>query len=172
MPETVLIMLNGYPQSGKDTFVNLCRKVARGDVRVGHISTVDKVKAAMYSLGWDGQKTNEARDAMAQLKQISNSLFDGPFNYVKSCMAEIRREWESHYTTLLFVDCREPEELKRFTDELGAKTMLIDVDRPEGLPNNPADNDVEKFKYDFIIDNHGTLGDLELKAFQFVNLYR
>jgi hypothetical protein len=70
---------------------------------------------------------------------------------------------------LCFIHCREPWEIQKFVDRLGAKTLLIR--RPEvenKSQSNHADAEVFNYQYDYTIDNDGTLWDLEKKAANFV----
>jgi hypothetical protein len=157
-----LIIINGYPESGKDTFVNFCREFTD----VNHVSSVYPAKQALRVLGWDGkEKTPEVRDALSTLKDLSTSLFDGPMQYIKSKIKEYKDYPDN---LLMFVDAREPAELKKYRNNLGATIIFIDRE-PKGLPKNHADNNVKNFQYDFIIDNHGTLEQLKQRASEFVN---
>ena len=70
---------------------------------------------------------------------------------------------------IFFIHTREPKELQRFKDEFGAKTLLIR--RPSVVNNeqsNHADKEVLNFNYDYVIDNDGTLEDLQEKADSFI----
>lgn len=169
-----LVILNGYPQSGKDTFANLCDDITMDhddfveeEINVYHKSTVDNVKKALKTLGWDGvEKTPEMRNAMSDLKDLSTKLFDGPFKYVQRQFHSIKGYNEN---SILFVDCREPKEIERFVKEIpGTKTLLIDVDRPDNLPGNHADDNVTNYQYEFVISNRGTIEDLREKAIEFL----
>ena len=70
---------------------------------------------------------------------------------------------------IAFVHSREPEELQRFKDELGAKTLLIRRKAVENAEqSNHADANVFNFEYDYTIENNGDLDELELKANEFI----
>ena len=70
---------------------------------------------------------------------------------------------------LVFVHCREPEEIAKFVREMNAITLLI---RREAIENNEqsnhADAEVFNYDYDYIIENNGTLEDLEESAITFL----
>lgn len=160
-----LIILNGFPGSGKDTFVQFCAQFPLPSWSVYHLSTVTIVKKALHCLGWDGEsKTSEIRDLLSKLKAESTRLFDGPFKYIK---AEIERI-KTTGNRIIFVDCREPDQIDRFKKEFGDRyevfTMLIDRGVPENLPQNNSDLQVLEYQYDIIIHNTGTLDDLKRKA--------
>ncbi len=76
-----LVVINGYPQSGKDTFIKFCSEFTE----VENISTVDPAKKALMILGWDGIKTPEIRKALSDLKDLSTEFFDGLMKYIKKC---------------------------------------------------------------------------------------
>ena len=74
-------------------------------------------------------------------------------------------------TAYLFVDSREPEEIQRFCDELGAISVL--VRRPEVENNqtsNHADANVFNYKYDFTIMNDGDIEKLYSTADEFIKI--
>ena len=69
----------------------------------------------------------------------------------------------------IFIDCREPEEIKKLCTALDAKSLLI---RRAGAENsetsNHADAQVLNYDYDIVIENDGNLLDFTNKAFDFV----
>jgi len=134
---------------------------------VHHLSTVDRVKGALEMLGWKGSKTNEIRDLLSNLKDKSVQLFDGPYRYIVETIQEIDAYKFSPHN-IVFVDSREPEEIARFAKDLDAITILMCREPQGDLPSNHADNNVEQYDYDFIIDNTGTLEDLSILAHDFM----
>lgn len=159
------VIINGYPTSGKDTFVDLCGKYAT----CRHCSSVDPAKEALETLGWNGShKTPEIRAAISHLKDLSSRLFDGPVQYVLK-----EKQFFENYTEVefLFVDAREPAELKRYKEEYGAITLFIDRKVTEPISNH-ADANVENFQYDYIVNNNGTLDELLQEAKKFVAFYK
>ena len=156
-----VVVINGHPESGKDTFVRFCGKYTT----TANFSSVDPAKRALTILGWNGEKTPKMRKALSDLKDLSTELFDGPVNYIKCCVGEVQAACNP--PEIIFVHAREPEELRRYKDELGAIIMLID--RPTSSPIlNHADEGVYAFNYDVAIVNDGTLEDLEWAAQNFV----
>lgn len=154
-----IVIINGYPESGKDTFINYCSQYAK----VKNISTVDRVKEALKILGWDGKsKTPEVRKALSDMKDISTKLFNGPFNYV-TLEAKV-----AHNTEIVFIHCREPEEIDKLKNALGAATLLIDRVKSDRQITNHADQKVYNYSYDYIVDNNDTLDMLKLHAKLFV----
>ena len=156
----MIIIINGTGGSGKDTFVSYCADC----VKVFNISAVDVVKEAARVLGWEGEKSETARKMLADMKQISINYNDGPTKYIMS-KAE---EFHNSENNLMFVHIREPEEIQKAKELLGAKTLLVKNPNVELIKSNDADGRVEEYEYDYTIYNDGTLEDLYDKAFEFV----
>lgn len=161
-----VIVINGYPGSGKDLFTEYCKLHAPANCTVFHISTVDPTKEALTLLGWNGEKTNEMRDLLSSLKVASTNLFDGPYRYVCKTVQELKVY--AGRKCVVFVDSREPEEIQRFVDTMGASTLYISRTPKGQLPSNYADNAVENYKYDRYIENEGTMAELSEKAMEFL----
>lgn len=161
-----VIIINGYPGSGKDTFVEFCNS----QVPTAQFHTSTPAKQALARLGWDEKvKTPEVRKALADLKQMSTTLFDGPYRYISRQLTDIKYFWAPKDWTV-FIHSREPEEIERFARIFNAHTLFIDREPTEELSND-ADKNVSNYKYDLVIKNDGTLQELQQKAYDFVKQY-
>lgn len=165
-----IYILNGKAGSGKTTFFELIEEKCRN--YVFNYSTVTLVKEVAKKCGWNGSKTSENRKFLSDLKDLLIEWDDVPY---KDCLKEIRRiEFlaESydieHDNWAIFIDCREPQEIQKFVDRLGAKTIFVDRKIEDYNASNHADEEVENFKYDIIINNNGTLEDLAEAAINFI----
>ena len=73
----------------------------------------------------------------------------------------------------VFIDCREPKEIQRLVDELGAHTIIIRRRSSEEIARtlqyNSSDLDYLGYNYDLSIDNDGTLDDFEESIIEFIN---
>lgn len=159
--DKVVIVINGQGGSGKDS---VCRIVAKR-FKVLNISTVDPIKDIAKYAGWGGEKTDVARKMLADLKQVFIAYNDLPLNYV----IKMQREFLNGDSEIMFVHCREPEEIKKIVDNslLKVKTLLIRrhddafVHKNKAFGNS-ADDDVENYEYDFVYDgNNDSIGELE-----------
>ena len=165
-----IIVINGMPRAGKDAFVSLCQKHL---LWCGNFSTVDFVKEIAAKCGWDGTKTPHNRKFLSDLKDLLTEWNDVPFHKIELEIMCYEKQAEAYDFSsddvLCFVHCREPWEIQKFVDILGAKTLLIR--RPEIEENqqsNHADAEVFNYEYDYTIDNCGSLAQLELLAVSFL----
>ena len=64
MNKTILVLINGHAGVGKDTFVGFCKDYAEKEksCRVYNIHRSDAPKMALKSLGWSGEKDEDARN--------------------------------------------------------------------------------------------------------------
>ena len=165
-----IYILNGKAGSGKTTFFKLIKEKCRNYVY--NYSTVDLVKKVAYGCGWNGSKTPENRKFLSDLKDLLTEWNDVPY---KDCLKEIKRITSladiydmEHDDWAIFIDCREPKEIQKFVDRLGAKTIFIDRKIEDYNASNHADANVENFEYDIVINNNGTLEDLAAVAMNFI----
>ena len=165
-----IYILNGKAGSGKTTFFKLIEEKCRNYVY--NYSTVDLVKKVAYGCGWNGSKTPENRKFLSDLKDLLTEWDDVPY---KDCLKEIKRITSladiydmEHDDWAIFIDCREPKEIQKFVDRLGAKTIFIDRKIEDYNASNHADANVENFEYDIVINNNGTLEDLAAVAMNFI----
>ena len=157
-------------RAGKDTFVEFCQKHVTW---CKNISTVDFVKQAANFCGWDGTKTPKNRAFLSVLKDLLTEWDDVPFKKVKNEAENFNREALAYdFNTdevLVFIHCREPQEIARFVQEMNAITLLVQREAIENNEqSNHADAEVFNYNYDYIIENNGTLEDLEQSAITFL----
>ena len=164
-----VVILNGRPRCGKDTFAEMCQHLMPYQT-VQIISTVDFVKDLAYKAGWDGNKDLKSREFLSDLKDVLTKWNDVPY---KKCEKKIKwhenllKEFDKDGIT--FVMCREPEEIQKFEDRLDAVSVLVrrpSVETEE--TSNHADERVFDHKYQYTIENSGTLDDLEESAKTFL----
>lgn len=165
-----IVVINGAPTAGKDTFVSLCQKHL---LWCGNFSTVDFVKEIAAMAGWDGTKTPKNRDFLSNLKDLLTEWDDVPFKKIEQAIKAFNNEALSYdFSTddvLCFVHCREPWEIKKFAERLGAKTLIIRrPDVEDSIQTNHADADVFYYVYDYTIYNDSTKEALEQKAIEFL----
>lgn len=149
-------VINGSGGTGKDTICEIAAKI----YKVRNISSITPIVDIARFAGWDGNKTPESRRMLARLKEVFTEYNDLSFNY---CVNQAKEFFMSD-EQILFVHIREPEEIARFKNKIGdaCETILV---RRQSVTNgkkygNHADDDVEKFEYDHIIENNAGLNEL------------
>lgn len=168
-----IIVINGMPGCGKTTFEEYCLKELAPYADM--LSTVTFVKEIAEKCGWNGEKTPKNRKFLSDLKDLLSEWNDVPFKKIEQRATQFSNELAmfglNDKTAYLFVDSREPEEIQRFCDELGAISVL--VRRPEVENNqasNHADANVFNYKYDFTIMNDGDIEKLYSTADEFIKI--
>ena len=163
-----IVIINGSAGVGKDTFVEMVYNL-RGEEGVKSISTVDIPKqiARDYFFWNPTKKTDKDRELLSNLKDLMTWYDD---LILKDIISYINLNRSSGLIDILFVHCREPEEIdklvKAITDiNLNVYTLLIQAeDRIKHVPNNHADQNVEDYAYNYYVDNNGSLDDLREAA--------
>lgn len=159
-----LIIINGYPRSGKDTFIDYCsNELLVSNSFVKH-STIDTIKEVAKSLGWNGEKTPEMRMFLSELKDLYTKYMDGPLNEIKE------KTYEFEY---VFTCMREPTEIEKTVawckeNEVNCCTVLVRGSNEEIDHQSHSDAMVLKYDYDTIMLNYGSLNDLEEMAQHFM----
>ena len=164
MNKTVIV-INGQGGSGKDSICNVMAKY----YKVKNISTVDPIKAIAKFAGWNGEKGDKARKMLADLKQVFIEYCDLPLNFV----LQEAEKFKTDENDVMFVHCRESDEIQKIIDNSPLKTITLLVRRNDKFYQhkvfgNSADDDVENFNYDFIYNgNNETMQDLERTFMEF-----
>jgi hypothetical protein len=159
-----IIIINGSASVGKDEFVKVFKKNYK--YKCINWSTIDEVKKiSKKNFGWNGEKTDEARKFLSEIKRVWTEFNNGPFNDMIQKINKNNIE-----NTIHFVHCREPHEIQKFVDFYGDSciTLLIKKDYCD-IPDNPSDRNVEDFKYQHTISNNGSKKELEQKCLLFMN---
>lgn len=109
---------------------------------------------------------------MSDLKDLLTNWGDVPY---KKTLQEIDMFkfdldcWNVSDKGVVFIMCREPKEIERFERELNAKSLLIRRASVEfEQQSNHADSEVLNHKYDYIIENNGTVDELKEKVKEFL----
>ena len=164
-----IFIINGSGGVGKDTFVELVSTELNDTLKRFHtvinFSSIDKIKEIAKAIGWNGEKFEKDRKFLSDLKALASEYCDMPFNSMKNKVNEFLKDEES---ICLFLHIREPEEIEKAVKEFGAKTILIVRNSVKHITSNIADNNVFNYNYDFVVDNNGTIENLNEKVKVFV----
>ena len=153
-----IYILNGAGTSGKGTFVEFVGKY----IPTYKYSIVDLPKEAAKVLGWDGGKTEKDRRFLSDIMDLSTDYNDSPFRDVLSVVTDFKNNLIED--EVLFIDMRDPRDIDRAVKTFGAKTILIDNPNVEKIESNHADANVKDYEYDYIIENDGSLEQLDKAA--------
>jgi len=161
-----VLIINGHPKSGKTEFEKLIAKNINSVI----YSSITPVKEyAIKYFGWDGDEKNKTEEWRRFFYHLKKMLVE-EFDYIYIKVAEkVRELYNNPYCEILMVDSREVEEIERFKNCFQAVTLFINNDKAEQITSNDADANVENYKYDYYIDNNGTLEELEEKALEFIS---
>ena len=182
---TKVVIINGKPQSGKDTFCKYAQGYCDDDESANTliISSVDPLKEMLTQLGWDGTKTDKIRDMLMDMKQLWVQNQDGPTMFLFNNILEFHKACTGE-DNIVFVHIREPEEIKKLVNALtGYESMGIDVisllvirKGGEDTPNQPAETRrsddealINSYEYDVTINNDEDLIKLQELAAEFVD---
>lgn len=182
---TKVVIINGKPQSGKDTFCKYAQGYCDDDESANTliISSVDPLKEMLTQLGWDGTKTDKIRDMLMNMKQLWIQNQDGPTMFLFNNILEFHKACTGE-DNIVFVHIREPEEIKKLVNALtGFESMGIDVisllvirKGGEDTPNQPAETRrsddealINSYEYDVTINNDEDLIKLQELAAEFVD---
>ena len=165
-----IIVINGAPCSGKDTFIQLCQKVHSS---IHNFSTIDYVKEVASKLGWDGKKDERGRKFLSDLKDAMTDYDDIPFKKIIAkidmTLSSYRRFGQSTDDIIFFIHCREPKEIEKFVKQFNAKTLLVRRPVIENIQHdNHADNNIMDYDYDFTYINEYDLERMEEDAVAFI----
>ena len=159
-----IYITSGVGRSGKDTFCEFISKY----IPTYKYSIVDLPKEAAKVLGWDGGKTEKDRKFLSDVMDLSTDYNDAPFKDVLSLVTDFKNSKDFDEYDVLIIDMRDPKDIARAVETFGAETILIRNPKVRKIESNHADRDVENYKYDYIIENNGTLEQLERAAKLFV----
>ena len=182
---TKVVIINGKPQSGKDTFCKYAQGYCDDDESANTliISSVDPLKEMLTQLGWDGTKTDKIRYMLMDMKQLWVQNQDGPTMFLFNNILEFHKACTGE-DNIVFVHIREPEEIKKLVNALtGFESMGIDVisllvirKGGEDTPNQPAETRrsddealINSYEYDVTINNDEDLIKLQELAAEFVD---
>lgn len=148
----VVLVINGYPRSGKDTFCDILGY----KYSIYRHSTVATMKGIMQQLGWDGEKTGDMRQALSDLKDWYTRYFDGSFKEIQD---SIESYGDFDFVTVM---SREPEEIGRIARWCSSNDypcFTIFVDRSQAITDlkHHSDADVGNYTYDYYVDNNSTV---------------
>jgi hypothetical protein len=169
-----IIVVNGVAQSGKDKFVSFFKSVSNGELRVKNYSSIDRVKQiAEICFGWNGKKDDKSRRLLSEMKKVWTDYNDGPFNTInKKIKIDIeysKNKGKDTSKNIYFLHVREPNEISKIEKFYGSDCVTLLVKKSvDFVPDNDSDKNVEKYDYDYIVDNNKSEKELKNRADEFL----
>lgn len=183
--KTRVIVLNGAPQSGKDSFALLAQGYCNDNecANVLNLSSVDPIKDVLEKFGWDGEKTDNVRDIITNMKRLWIDAQNGPTTFMLYNILE----WHKQYVgedNIVFCHIREPEEIDKLKkiisgmESIGIEFMSVFIIRGGNVVDGcnadsirDSDNPklISQYCYDRIIYNDGDLASYDEKVCEFIN---
>ena len=174
-PVTTVVVVNGEPRAGKDTFINNAATFLRAArVPVDSYSSIDPVRDLLHGAGFDLRAKTEADRKL--LAVIGDAVQEHSEWRTGKCLEHV--EWfhlSNHRSPgVFFLHIREPHNIELVRDKLSGDirmvTVFIESVRSEKVTSNAADAGVRDMDYMHTIRNDGTLADLSNAAAQFVRV--
>lgn len=155
-----ILIINGYGKSGKGTFVKTLKQYAP----TAYASIVDIPKYFASELGWKNTKTEKDRKFLCDLKNLIDNYSDSCYEYCEYVIEQFKNSG----SIFLCIDMREKKDIERISKDYDVVKVL--VKRDVEIPDNDADKNVENgIAYDYIIDNNGTIEDLDAEVRKFLS---
>jgi len=162
-----IYIVNGAPGSGKTTFETMVQEILSNRVHILSTVTIIKDMLIEYDI-WDCNKDLKSRKLISDIKDTLTEYNDYPFKYISSVIEKIQLT-ETQNNPVIFIDCREPDEIQKFCDIWNAKSVLIRRETAENTQtSNHADQEVLKYDYDIVINNNGTMKNLQKEINSFI----
>lgn len=159
-----VVVINGYPQVGKSTFVSMCYDINKDVVE---LSMVDSVKKVATYAGWNGRKDEKGRKFLAAIKQAMMEYDEGP-------RKAIDRYILSHPGKICFINARNPEDIQYFVDKYNAVTLYIalspETDGGQVWYTNEEDTSacLDGFDYEYTVWNRKVPEEYKKQAKKFM----
>lgn len=158
-----IYILNGSGTAGKGELAKAISKY----ITTYKYSSIDLVKEMYETIGIDrNNKDEKKRKLYSDTKDMLTQYDDIPFKDIASIVADFKNNKIEE--EVLLIDIREPDEIARAEKTFGAETILVRRANAKKITSNHADRDVENYVYDYIIENNGTLEQLDDTAYQFI----
>ena len=179
--KTRVVIINGIPTAGKDTFVQMVADYCNMDesANVFNISSVEPIKDILVGFGWNGDKSDDIRDMIAGIKKLWIATQNGPTTFLFTNIYQYHM-MHTDEDNIIFCHVREPIEIDKLVNVLAGmeimgieeRTILVDRTSVHSDTNISSDDikNVTNYQYDSYIYNDGTLDQLKEMAENFVDM--
>lgn len=165
-----IILIGGKARSGKDTIADIMiNELKKQDKKVARLQVGQYIKyyATKY-FGWDGSEESKPRDLLNKLgTDIIRNKIDPDF-HIDRLIQDIK-VLSYFYDIFIISDIRFPVEIEKTCDSFD-NVITIKMKRESDELNDAQKKHVSETildnydGFDYVIDNNGTLDELEEKA--------
>lgn len=172
-----IITISGKARHGKDTTANQIKWQLEDKgctVLITHYADLLKFICKNF-FGWDGQKNDEGRTLLQYVGTEVVRKKDPEYwiKFIVSILDLFPNEWDY----VIIPDCRFPNEIDTLADKYGVTSVW--VDRGDDFDNcltleqqkHPSETALDNYRFDYRLDNKGTLEDLEDEVDKFLQKY-
>lgn len=165
-----IILIGGKARSGKDTTADIfIKELEQKGKKVCRVQVGQYIKyyATKY-FGWDGQEETKPRDLLNKLgTDIIREKIDPDF-HVDRLIQDIK-VLSYFYDTFIVSDIRFPVEIEKtksvFDNVISIKVQRQSDELNDAQKKHISENMLDNYDgFDYIIDNNGSLEELEIKA--------
>lgn len=177
---STVVIINGKPTAGKDTFINMCNNYAHDTETcyVYNISSVDMIKDILEKkFAWNGIKDKQTRDLISMFKDWSISHCDVVTTNMYKRINDIVGSTDDN---IIFICIRENTQVTRIRNTLkvfGYNVVTLWIDRHvdvESIASNKSDLDecyYDPLLYNRCIVNNSTLDKLKMRQKYLLKIY-
>lgn len=163
-----IVVVNGPPRAGKDTFIAMLRKAAPCPTE--EFSSIEPVRQLLSQVVDLSEKTEADRKLLAT---VGDALEEHSHFRTHACLAATALFFAAQKRGIFFCHIREPrhiQHLRRLWRQAGCTvtTVLVTGRRAENVTSNPSDAGVLGMDYDRAVTNDGSLADLQRAAEDFL----
>ena len=162
----IVLIINGAPRVGKNTFIKLLDELVNPFVEA--YSSIDWVKdLARDVFDWDGTKDAKSRKMLSDLKDIATAWDDIPFREVCKQIKAVKNIYKHCY---FCTNIREPQEIQKLKgwckqQEIPCYSVWIRQEKAEQEAaqsfTSSGDTQYQNYNYDFVIHNDLSLDDFK-----------
>lgn len=167
--KTVVVLISGKAGAGKTTLADLLEEKLKSlpDLRIDRYSLASPIKfVAQLAFGWDGVKDERGRKLLQDLGKVGRAYDINTWS--SHLLTHIDRSDDTFPPNFVLVDdWRFPDEYVFFSDNLTLDVSTVRVFGRGGLEdsngNDESETSLDDFWTESLIDNSGSIEDLETK---------
>lgn len=175
----MIIGLSGYARSGKDEIANILmqkyrfKRVAFADPIKEFVFRVNpilndgrRLQSVVDSFGWEVTKSrSEARRMLQEVGVVARDMF-GPNFWVDIAL----HRFNHHHDDVVISDVRFKNEFNTIK-QLGGKVYRVSREHAVPVNNHISETELDNAVFDAMIENNGTLQDLEATVDDLMSSY-